>query len=247
MILKKLIHNIIHNTIHKIFVFLVLSVFTFISVYAQTFYSSHIKGEQLIYKDYITISYSIEHNVPNYVGEHLTSSITFGNVQRCSYFYRDNAPVSTKMYNNIGFDRGHMAPAADFKGCVVGMKESFSMFNVAPQRPRLNRVCWEELEEYIRRQLIVCDEIYVVTGTLIANQPEKIGIISIPSAFYKAYIGIKDNKKIRSCAWIYYNTDLEQSIKDCEMTIDELEKLIGQNLFPTLNKYDRKTESKILK
>ena len=42
-------------------------------------------------------------------------------------------------YNNSGFDRGHMTPAADYSLSQQAMDSTFTMANVCPQSPQLNK------------------------------------------------------------------------------------------------------------
>jgi endonuclease G, mitochondrial len=90
-------------------------------------------------------------------------------------------------YRNSGWDRGHMAPAADFAANPQHRDSTFTLCNVAPQHHILNSTLWCALEVWVRgvvkRQ---CDEtnsrgsdrnnnnsnthqvpvVYVVTGPL---------------------------------------------------------------------------------
>jgi DNA/RNA endonuclease G (NUC1) len=36
-------------------------------------------------------------------------------------------------YNGSGYDRGHLAPAADHSHDLVKLKETFSLINISPQ------------------------------------------------------------------------------------------------------------------
>lgn len=70
-------------------------------------------------------------------------------------------------YRNSGFDRGHMAAAANCNYNSSGssrdvgagmdldakMKDTFSLANVSPQHPVLNRVVWRSLEDMTRNLL----------------------------------------------------------------------------------------------
>jgi transposase len=53
-------------------------------------------------------------------------------------------------YARSGYDLGHMAPAEDFAWCKTLEHEKFSMANVEPQLPGLNRQGWERIEEIAR-------------------------------------------------------------------------------------------------
>ena len=77
--------------------------------------------------------------------------------------------VDPKDYNHSGYDRGHMIPAADFAQSPEQMKFTFSMANVCPQNPNLNKGYWAKLEAWIRNLLeSECEELVVFTGPVYA-------------------------------------------------------------------------------
>ncbi len=53
-------------------------------------------------------------------------------------------------YRNSGYDRGHLAPAADFASNDKKMNDTFVLTNASPQLPRFNRTLWLRLEEFVR-------------------------------------------------------------------------------------------------
>lgn len=62
--------------------------------------------------------------------------------------------MTPKDYNDCKYDRGHMAPAADFAHNDAQYKSTFTMANISPQAPFLNRGIWERLESWIRHYLL---------------------------------------------------------------------------------------------
>lgn len=57
-----------------------------------------------------------------------------------------------KDYNNSGYQRGHLCPAADFSCCLDLMQSTFLLTNVVPMAPALNEGRWK-LTEIAARQL----------------------------------------------------------------------------------------------
>lgn len=49
--------------------------------------------------------------------------------------------VNPKVYSDSKYDRGHMAPAADFAGDPNMYKETFTMANISPQVVSLYLQC----------------------------------------------------------------------------------------------------------
>ena len=84
----------------------------------------------------------------------LTKEEIQGDEERSNHFRPDpmvkGDPVVTKDYSNSGYDRGHMAPAADMKWSEQAMRESFYMTNICPQHHSNNAGDWKDLEELVR-------------------------------------------------------------------------------------------------
>lgn len=58
--------------------------------------------------------------------------------------------ISSSDYNNSGYQRGHMCPAADKSYSREAMRETFLLSNIAPQVPALNMGTWKITEETAR-------------------------------------------------------------------------------------------------
>ena len=72
-------------------------------------------------------------------------------------------------YKASGYDRGHLAPAADMGWSTQAMQESFYYSNMSPQLPAFNRGIWKQLEELVRDWAIAEDTILIVKFYHIAN------------------------------------------------------------------------------
>ena len=70
-------------------------------------------------------------------------------------------------YTRSGYDRGHLAPAADMSFSVKTMSESFYMSNMSPQAPQFNRGIWSKLEKQVRHFATKEKRIVVVTGPIL--------------------------------------------------------------------------------
>lgn len=69
-------------------------------------------------------------------------------------------------FTRTGYDRGHLAPAADFVENPAGMSHSFYTSNIVPQDPGNNRGIWVRLEKNVRAWARQKGEVYVVTGPI---------------------------------------------------------------------------------
>lgn len=82
--------------------------------------------------------------VSRWVAYRLTSKHAFGCLAHTNDFHADQElPPGRRAkpadYKRSGYDRGHEAPAEDFAWSASLMRDSFSMANMTPQLPGLNR------------------------------------------------------------------------------------------------------------
>ena len=98
-------------------------------------------------------------------------------------------------YRRSGYDRGHLAPAADMGWSSQTMSESFYYSNMSPQVPEFNRGIWKRLEEQVRNWAVELDTIYVVTGPVLSGNMSAIGLnkVTVPNYYYKAVLYLHDN------------------------------------------------------
>ena len=171
---------------------------------------------------------------PLWVAEKLTrdSLIRARSVQREDNFHAEETlPPEDRAelhdYARSGFDRGHMAPAADMPS-LTAQHESFSLANIVPQQRQNNQILWAAIEGATRHMTNLRGELYVMTGPIFEGEKiERInGRVFIPTHIYKA---IYDPAKKEGAAWISPNT--AENIFEV-VSIAELEKRININLFP---------------
>lgn len=155
--------------------------------------------------------------------------------------------ASTKDYYKSGYDRGHLAPAADMLWSEITMQESFFMSNISPQKPGFNRGAWKKLEGRIRKITRLEDSIIIITGPLFIDT---IGIIGdnevlIPSHYYKAVIDISA-PHLGAVAFIIPNRNTKLALTKFAVSIDSLELISGLNLMEPLNDdLEKQFESKV--
>ncbi|MGB1108969.1 MAG: DNA/RNA non-specific endonuclease [Gammaproteobacteria bacterium] len=94
-------------------------------------------------------------------------------------------------YSHSGYDRGHLAPNYAISQ-VHGRKaqhETFLMTNVVPQRPDLNQVLWQRLEEVAIKHLAAAGPVWVLTGPVFGESPKQLESgVAVPDAFFKIFI-----------------------------------------------------------
>jgi len=89
---------------------------------------------------------------------------------------------SHRDYTNSGYDRGHMAPNADFNDTRENALMTFFMANIWPQTPNVNRVVWLKAENETRKLAVMY---LVVKVVIIVDQfsDEKVKDIQVPLCF----------------------------------------------------------------
>lgn len=91
-------------------------------------------------------------------------------------------------YRRSGYDRGHMTPSGDMPD-AQSQQQTFSLANMLPQAPELNRGVWAGIEVAVRHLAQRQGELFVVTGPAFQGQALKTigpnGVL-VPSATWKA-------------------------------------------------------------
>ncbi|MEQ9427026.1 MAG: DNA/RNA non-specific endonuclease [Cyclobacteriaceae bacterium] len=138
-------------------------------------------------------------------------------------------------YKGSGYDRGHLAPAADFTWDKNALDETFFMSNMSPQEPSFNRGIWKALEEQVRDWARANNAVYVVTGPLIEKRKGRIGKnkVAVPDFYYKVILDIQE-PELKGIAFVLKNEKSSRDIYHFAISIDELEKQTGLDFFPSL-------------
>lgn len=141
--------------------------------------------------------------------------------------------ASPTAYKGSGYDRGHLAPAADFAWSATAMSESFFMSNMCPQVPALNRGIWARLEDAVRKWAIEADTLWVISGPMLeANMPELPSGVAIPKAFWKV---VYDPFPVPKCAaFILPQAGYTGSFWDFAVAVDEVERRTGIDVLPSI-------------
>jgi DNA/RNA endonuclease G (NUC1) len=179
---------------------------------------------------------------------------------RKSSFHNDpvlKARISTtKDYDKSKKDQGHCAPDDDFRYSALAEWASYTMANMMPQEPVLNRNSWRMLEEQVREKVSKSGGRAIVhTGPLYTDEQ---GNLVPPAAL--ARIGVKANVLVPTHCWksiLFQDStgknlevwnvvmpnradlptggpDALKLITDGQCSGAELQKLIGFDLYPSL-------------
>ena len=190
------------------------------------------RASQIIRHKGYTLSYNNDWRLANWVGYELTSNETDGDVERSDWFDKDpmvkGIQVRHADYTHSGFDRGHMAPAADMKWDKQAMIESFYMSNICPQVHALNAGLWNSLESRVRTWARRDSAIVVICGPIVPDEPMTIGDnrVAVPEYFYKV-IASPYTTQPRGIAFIMPNEDCDKPLYKYAVTIDSVEARTG--------------------
>lgn len=100
--------------------------------------------------------------------------------------------VSPKDYTGTGYDRGHLVPAS-FDFSYESLLETYSMINIVPQTPSLNRKIWIKAEKYERLVATKLKSLEVLNFVEYSDEKLNRDSISIPSKFYKVIFNNEKN------------------------------------------------------
>jgi endonuclease G len=184
------------------------------------------------------VNYNYNTKVAHYVVEHITIDHLVKNAPRKDDFREDpEVPAQHRQtladYTGMGYDRGHVAPAADMTFDKTAMSESFYLTNMMPQVPGNNRGIWKYLEENTRYWAQVKGEVYVITGALFEGAPKMMNKVAVPSHVYKIVIDPKTGKQI---AYLFPNEKLDPKLIDnYAVSVATIEQKTGINFSPLLS------------
>ncbi len=197
-------------------------------------------NEAIIERPYYTIRYNEIHEQADWVAYKLSAdSLEQEKFERKDDFRKDprvrTGSAELVDYKGSGYDRGHLAPAADFSYDDYGLSQSFYMSNMSPQNPSFNRGIWKKLEEQVREWAIEEDEVYVVTGPILTENLKSIGKnkVSVPDYYYKIILDI-DEPEIKAIAFLMKNEGSKEELSSFIVPIDKIESLTHLDFFPAM-------------
>jgi endonuclease G len=212
------------------------------------------KKEDLVTHSALILSYNEEHEQANWVMHIITPDIITGNTSRTNDFRPDplvqtgsseekdyflkTAKIDSSGYDydGFGFDRGHLAPSADFRWSAKALSESYYYSNMSPQVADFNRGKWAELEGWLR-EYVETNNTYlvIVTAPVLNANLKKIekstNGVSIPEFYVKAVLDVKNN---RSIAFYMPNEKIDRPIESFAVSIDSVETILNYDLFSGL-------------
>lgn len=193
-------------------------------------------SDEVIQKHGFQLSFDEEKHIPRWVAYRLTAENLRNPVcDRSEFNFKTDhdVPGSPPADTYVGYQRGHMIPASDARWSKETMADTFLMTNIAPQKGRLNNGSWKSAESIVRDWAYAIGEVYVITGPVLKEGcAERVGNnICVPHSFFKAVLDIKGRKAI---GFILSNDETRQSLHESVMSIDQIERRTGLELFDAL-------------
>lgn len=195
--------------------------------------------EKIVKYTGMTVSFNPRMHVPNWVAYELTADETYGEEPRARNFMVDpdvDGCATPDDYRNTGFDRGHMAPAADMKWDPDAMRESFYMTNIVPQDNSLNRGSWSKLEDKCRSRARRDSAVIIISGPILTDTIDMyIGNtgVAVPSRFFKVILSPYTTPPT-AIGFIMPNGSVPGGMQACAVTVDEVEAATGHDFFSAL-------------
>ena len=200
-------------------------------------------------------SYNTSTLIPDWVAYELTAEEAGGRRDREGIEFRMDPDLKgctqamREDYSGSGWTKGHLMPAADAATSSSTMAETFYFTNICPQDETLNAGDWQFLEKKVRSWARRYGSVFVVTGPIVGeNRYGTIGDrdVTVPDAFYKDLLVRRKDGSYSSIAFVMGNDSERYFLKDCNITVDELERLTGFDFFPGLDdRIEEKVESKV--
>ena len=182
--------------------------------------------------DGFAVLHSGNTHTPLFVAERLNRAGLKQRIRRSDRFYEEaRLPAAERArladYSESGYDRGHMAPAADMHA-PEAMAQSFSLANVVPQAPTNNRRAWAKIEKDTRKYVMRArGDVFVITGPVFASPHTTIGRdkVWVPKYLFKLVYDPATNR-----AWAYWIENRNDAVITRPISYEELTARIGMQL-----------------
>ncbi|KAA0714301.1 Endonuclease G, mitochondrial [Triplophysa tibetana] len=206
-------------------------------------------------ESYVT-SYDPRNRTAAWVIEQLNPETLTGTSDRKNCNFKEDETVhvyhrsTNSDYKGSGFDRGHLAAAANHKWNQKAMDDTFYLSNVSPQNPHLNQNAWNNLEKYCRSLTKHYQNVFVCTGPLYLPRHEPDGKmyvkyqvvgtnhVAVPTHFFKVVILEKQRGDVELRSYVMPNMPVEEKIplERFLVPIESIERASGLLFVPNIMK-----------
>lgn len=216
--------------------------------------STGLPSQDIITHKAMVLSYNEAHEQANWVAHMILPEIKDGRVFRSNdfredpmihtgtanqtdYFLTDTLQDGTVEYDGFGYDRGHLAPSADFRWSAAALSESYFYSNMSPQLPEFNQECWAKLEAHLRGFVIEKQiPLVVITVPLLQDDLPKVdravNNLSIPSAYGKV---VYDPTNQQMIAFHLKHQANNAPLDEYAMSVDQFESIYKMDVFKAVD------------
>jgi endonuclease G, mitochondrial len=192
--------------------------------------------EEVITHTGFALVYSEPHEQARWVAYEITLPELQKVASRTDRFMPDpkirTGSAEDKDYLRSGYDRGHLAPAADMAWSEEAMRESFYFSNISPQVPAFNRGIWKKLEERVRDWVVTDSALFIVTGPVLRDGLPVIGVnkVSVPEYYFKVILVYRETKQT-AIGFLIPNAGSSLPLQNFAVTVDSVQRVTGINFF----------------
>jgi len=167
---------------------------------------------QIINNEFITICYDYKLKGAKSVAYTLDGDLMNDtDIEKRPSFYVEKSlekkyRISTTDYTKSGYDRGHLAPDAAFDWSQESLNAVYTLANIIPQAPQINRNSWASLERYVRAKAIKLGALNVLNVVKYGQRSSRMGKnkMAISKGYYKVLYN--KNENYEEC--FYYSNKL---------------------------------------
>lgn len=200
----------------------------------------------VIQRDGYTLAYNGQTRNAHWVYHKLTQESLAHRHSRAECEFKEDPDLPEQIraakidYQQSGFDRGHLCPAAD---CPTksALENSFFLSNISPQDPAFNRGYWKMLEQHARELTKHYKTVHTFSGPLYLSNKgrdgknyvkyEVIGLhnVAVPTHFFMLLFVENPSGKLLTKGFILPNKPIETKtpLKKYAATLEEIEKASG--------------------
>ena len=163
--------------------------------------------------------------------------VSSGSTDEADFFLKTPKGNGDFDYDGYGYDRGHLAPSADFRWSAKALSESYFYSNMSPQLPDFNRDLWAGLEGSLRAYINQhpTSRLYVVTGPVFGAEVKTVerspNHVAIPESFFKVVVDLERKKAI---GFLVPHQNGKADLRTYVKSIDEIEVATGIDFFASI-------------
>ena len=239
-----------HMKRYYIFVILLFALSGIKAQQADILMPSKMAREQVIHHKGFSLSYNTSYLMPSWVSYKVTKGQINPNSEVKGKYIPDplitTRSASKKDYKHAGYIMAQFVSYLDVRQIPDAVDESFYLSNISPMKLAYYNQIWLKTEQMIRLWTTGTKGLYIVCGPILTDSPfPTIGAnnVSVPKRYYKV---VYDPANKKAIGFVFKNGTSSGKLKSYSVSVDEIEKITGIDLFPSLDdEIENKIESEL--